>query len=196
MNGGIPIEIKDTEYPIILEVPSFDEIHDSIEANDPNLKYLEHQIAIHQSELGVAKAMSLPKLEAGYHYQSVLGQTFNGAHLGVSIPLWQQKNTIKAEKSFVQHASFQFEEHKLEHFYGIKEQYEDYLNAKQTLEEYQEVLNSINCEELLLKSLELGEIDYITYSLDIQYYYTAYDQLLAIEKDYQLAVAQLFKYQL
>lgn len=196
MNGGEEISITATEYPIYNAVPSFDDIHDSIEANDPNLKLLEHQITIHQSEVRLAKSMSLPKLEAGYHYQSVLGQTFNGAHVGISIPLWQQKNTIKAEESFVQHASLQFEEHKLEHFYGIREQYEDYENMKQTLEAYQEVLEGINSEALLLKSLELGEISYITYSLDIQYYYTAYDQLLEIENNYHQAVAQLFKYQL
>ena len=51
-------------------------------------------------------------------------------------------------------------------------------------------------QRIWLKSLELGEIDYITYSLDIQYYYAAYDQFLEIENNYHLAVAELFKYQL
>ena len=43
--------------------------------------------------------MTFPKMELGYHYQEFIGQKFNGLHTGISIPLWQNKNTVKQKKA-------------------------------------------------------------------------------------------------
>ena len=196
LNGGIPMTITDTLHPLPSVVPVFETLEDSIESNNPRLKWLNHQILVYQSQVDVNKAMALPKFEAGYHYQSVLGQTFNGVHVGVTIPLWQYKNTIKASESTVQLGTFQLEEYKVDHYYGIKGQYEQYENLKLTLEEYKTALNGLNSEELLAKSLELGEINFITYSMELQYYFTTYDQFSQIDLKYNIALAKLFKYQL
>ena len=196
LNGGNELTITDTNYPIQPLVPSFEILEDSIESNDPQLKILNQQIAVYQSNLSLNKSMSLPKFELGYHYQSVLGQTFNGAHFGVSIPLWENKNTVKSANAHIQLGNIELEEHKIEHFFEIKELYGKYENLKQTIEEYNEVLNGINSKDILQLSLELGEINFITYSAEIQYYYDAHDNLSELEKEYQIALAELFKYQL
>ncbi len=196
LNGGSPLTIVDTLYPISPLVPLFETLEVSIEAVDPRLKWLDQQKIIYQSQVDVSKAMALPKFEAGYHYQSVLGQTFNGVHVGMTIPLWQSKNTVKASKANVQYGSLQLDEHRVDHYFEIKELYEQYENLKRTLEEYRVALEGLNSEELLSISLELEEINFITYSMELQYYYATYDRYAQMELEYHLILAELFKYQL
>ncbi len=196
LNGGIPLSIADTLYPIAIDVPQFEVLEDSIEANDPRLKWLHQQTNVYESQVDVDKAMALPKFEAGYHYQSVLGQTFNGVHLGLTIPLWQNKNMIKASEANVELGTAEVEEHELDHFFEVKELYEQYENLKLTLQEYQLVLENMNSEQLLKTSLDAEEISFITYSMELQYYYDTYDAYSKIELDYHLVLAKLYKYQL
>lgn len=196
LNGGIELRLIDLDYPVIPNVPDFEVLEDSIEANDPKLKALDQQVAVYESTLALKKAMALPKFEFGYHYQSVLGQTFNGAHFGISIPLWEKKNTIKLANTNIQLGSMRVEEHKIQHYYEVKELYEKYITLSTSIEEYRDVLNSLNSEQILQKSLELGEINFITYSSEIQYYYDANDALSELERQHQIVLAELFKYHL
>jgi hypothetical protein len=171
-------------------------LHDSIEANDPRLLWFSQQSQVFQAQLKLTKAMALPKFETGYHYQTVLGQTFNGVHVGLTIPLWQEKNTIKASKAQVEMGTSEIDDHKTEHYYYIKQLYSQYEIMQSIITEYKSVLDLLNSEYILFQSLELGEIDFITYAAELEYYYTAKDQLLELEKEYQMIVAELFKYQL
>ena len=196
LNGGNKLPILDTVYPLLTLIPTFDVLEDSIEVNDPQLKKLNQQMEVYQATLSLKKAMTLPKFELGYHYQSVLGQTFNGAHVGISIPLWENKNSIKLANSNILLGKLQVEEHKIQHYFEIKELYGKYQNLKKAIAAYNVVLGGLNSENILQKSLELGEISFITYSNEIQYYYDAHDSFSMLEKEYQIAVAELFKYQL
>jgi len=196
LNGGLELSIQDLVYPVEPIVPDFNTLEASIEAVDPQLLWLNQQSVMNQTALRISKAQALPKWETGYHYQSVLGQVFNGVHFGLTIPLWEHKNTVKHADATIQLTDFRLEEHKVEHYFEIKELYHNYETLKETLTNYSELLDGLNSEEILNKSLELGEIDFITYVMELQYYYTFHDQLRVVEKDYQVALAELFKYQL
>jgi outer membrane protein, heavy metal efflux system len=114
LNGGIPVEVKDTVYPIIPDVPEFSVMDSLIEANDIAVKIYNKDKDISSARLKVMKGLALPKVEAGYHSQAILGQTYQGAHLGISIPLWQNKNTIKAEKANLLFNEYKITEHRTE----------------------------------------------------------------------------------
>ncbi|MFT5860316.1 MAG: cobalt-zinc-cadmium efflux system outer membrane protein [Flavobacteriaceae bacterium] len=196
LNGGIPLSILDETYPISAAVPEFESINDTIEAHDPDLKWLVQKNATFRAQIDVRKAMALPSFELGYHYQSVLGQQFSGVHLGFTIPLWESKNTVKASVANAQFGEVKIEEHKLRHHFEIKELYQDYELLKLTREDYKTALDGINSAELLTKLLELGEINFISYSLELHYYYNTLDQYAVLNLAYQKVVAELYKYQL
>ena len=157
---------------------------------------MNQEAVIGQANLELTKAMTLPTFEAGYRYQSVLGQTFNGVHAGITIPLWEHKNEIKTQRARADLTQIEVDEHQTEHYYEIKELYENYKNLKVELAEYESVLNELNSYDILKKSLDLGELDFITYTLELNYFYDAQDQLKHIEKEYHLAIAKLYKYTL
>jgi cobalt-zinc-cadmium efflux system outer membrane protein len=196
LNGGLSIEINSTTFPIENAVEPFDLLEDKIEQSDPALKALRQQSSISESQLALSKAMALPSFELGYHYQSVLGQRFNGAHLGFTIPLWEHKNKVQTERLRVELTKIKINEHETEHFYEIKELYQAYENLKVEFEEYEAALGELNSEFLLKKALDAGEINFINYVYELNYYYDASDELRSIERDYHSAIAKLYKYQL
>ena len=196
LNGGNQITFADTIYPVLPNIPVFEQLETEYENADPLRKILEQEKLITQKQVEVSKAMWLPKIEAGYHYQGILGQTYNGIHTGISIPLWENKNTVKLQKSKLLFTELNLQEHRNAYYYEIKQQYEKYTNLKITLTDYQTVFATLNNTTLLNKAFALGQISTIEYFLETNYYYTAYNNYLQTEKEYYQAIAELYKYQL
>ncbi len=196
LNGGIVLEFTDTIYSPLSSIPTFDVLEAEVEANDPVRKYLEHEKMIGQKEVELSRAMSLPKLETGYHYQAILGQKFNGIHFGLIIPLWENKNKIKAQQANLTFDDFNLKDHLNEHYYYIKQKYEKQSNLRITLTEYETLFASLNNVVLLDKSLSLGQISTIEYFMQMTYYYDALNNYLKTEKEYYQTLAELYKYQL
>lgn len=196
LNGGIEISITDTIYPATSPVPDFEELDSLIEANDPIVKSYEKDVEINQRQLSLIRALTLPKLETGYHSQNILGQSYRGFHLGVTIPLWENKNKVKAQSQSLDYSSLRLQEHRIEHRYSNKEVYDRYLSVKQALSETQSILGDLSTVPMLEKALRLGQITSIEYGNELSVYYSLQERLLELEKDYHLAIAELFKFML
>ena len=158
LNGGTTIPFNDTVYTLIPAIPDFQSLESTIEANDPVLKSFQQQKEINLKQVQLSRALALPKMEAGYHSQAILGQKYQGAHFGITIPLWENKNTVKFQKAEVLFSELQVEQHKNERYYETRQLYEKYQNLKITLEEYQQLLTTVNNTGLLDKALKLGKI--------------------------------------
>lgn len=196
LNGGISIAINDTIYPFVPTIPDFEILDSTIEANDPIIKVYEQEKKILQQQIAVQKAMNLPKIETGYHSQGILGQSYKGFHAGITIPLWENKNKMKAAKSNLEYANSGAETHRLNHRLENKQYYEQLDVRLKMIQEYRELLVTLNNTTLLNKALSLGQITIIQYFYDESFYFTAYDKYLQAEWEYQQAVARLYKFQL
>lgn len=196
MNGGVELSITDTTYPHAGNLPNANSIQQQVAENDPLLRWQGQNRLVQEQKIAVTRAMALPKLETGYHFQSVLGQTFNGVHFGATIPLWEHRNKVKAGEAL---AEFQVMERNarqahLEH--QTARLYTQYEQLRASVEAFEETLTRLNTRKILQLSLELGEIDFIRYATELDYYYQAFDQFLEIEHDYHHVIANLLKYQL
>lgn len=196
LNGGIPIAIQDTIYPVVASIPEFELLDSTIEANDPIIKVYDQEKKILQQQIAVQKAMNLPKIETGYHSQGILGQSYKGFHAGITIPLWENKNKLNTVKANLEYASSTVETHRLGHRLENKQYYEQLDVRLKMIEEYKELLSTLNNTILVNKALALGQITIIQYFYDESFYFTAYDKYLQAEWEYQQAVARLYKFQL
>lgn len=196
LNGGKQIDISGLSYELPDHIPNFETLEKDIEVKDPIRKFLEQEKVIGQKEIELAKSLALPKLETGYHYQAILGQRFNGVHLGLSIPLWESKNTVKTKNAELTLHESNLQNHINEHYYHIKQNYERVENLKITLNEYSRLFSSINSVELLDKALSLGHISTIEYYVEVNFYYEALKNYLKTEMEYYKAIAELYKYHL
>ncbi|MBK9017295.1 MAG: TolC family protein [Saprospiraceae bacterium] len=196
LNGGESLVFSDTIYPLLLEVAAFEQIEKEYEAADPMRQSLEQEKRIAEKQLELSKTWRLPKFEAGYHYQGILGQRFNGIHAGVTLPIWDQKHRTEAQQAQALFADLQIQSHLNEQFFEIKELYYRQAALKKSLDEYQFAISPVSNTALLDKALRLGEITVIEYFLETSFYQNAVLHFLKTEREYHAAVAGLMKYKM
>jgi outer membrane protein TolC len=147
-------------------------------------------------QLLVQKALVLPKIETGYHSQGILGQSYKGVHAGITIPLWENKNKVKAAQANLDFANANAETQVIGHRLENKVYYDKMVGRLNALQEYKQMLSSITNTDLLNKALRLGQITMIQYFYEENFYYSSFDKYLQLELEYQQAVANLYKFQL
>jgi cobalt-zinc-cadmium efflux system outer membrane protein len=193
LNGGNPIDLSGLSYPLIEPLPEFSLLDSLIEANDPVVKIVKQERDISKQQIALTKSLALPKLEGGYHQQSILGQYYQGFHVGLTVPLWEDKNRVKAGKAQQNVSEFQVSEHRTKHYFENKQMYEQYLHWQKTLDEYQSILNSANNEVLVQRAFQAGQLSLIEYLMEIRFFYDAISRNLEAEKELQNTVSALYK---
>lgn len=195
LNGGENLELDFKDYPTE-RVIDLDSLIFNQMAVDPEILYNQKATEAAERNIKVTKNLQLPSFSIGYGTETVADEKFQGFMVGVSIPLWKSKRAIqyaKAESGFYQLNASSVTQNRIS---DSKVMYDKVQSLKSSLENYQNVLGSINSEELLSKSLELGEISVIDFFTEMFYYYEVYDDYLSVEKDYHVALAELYKYRL
>ncbi|WP_348814012.1 TolC family protein [Flavobacterium maritimum] len=196
LNGGKVINFTDDVYFDVPVIPNFETLEKEIEAQDYIRKTLEQEKVITQKQIDVSKALALPKMEVGYHYQGILGQTYNGVHTGISLPLWESKNTVKLQKAKMTFVESTLTDHVNEHYYEIKQLYSRYESLRSILSDYEKINNSVEPIKLLNKALSVGQISVLEYFVELNYYNTTFNSYLETEKEFYEVVATLLKHQL
>jgi outer membrane protein TolC len=191
LNGGISIALSDTEYETCLLPVEFEQWYSQTEAQNPELQYFAKAIEISRKQEQLNRAMKLPKFAAGYKSERVLGTTFQGIGVGISIPLWENKNTVKHAKA--QTAALQYSETdaKMQFYNNLKTQYTKAQKLLQSADEYKQTLQTINSARLLQIALDKGQIALIDYMLELSIYYDAVNRTLETARDAQHAIAEL-----
>lgn len=196
LNGGNPVVFTDTVYPPAPELPDFETLENTIEQTDPTLQYLQMQRQIGEAGAKLTKALLLPKFEAGYRYQGLLGQTFHGVHAGVSVPLWENKKRLNYAAVQLQEYDARIEEHRTENFNEIKRLYEQYQALRQSHEAYRGNLQAVSNTVILDKALQAGQITVLEYFLEMTLYYESVDRWMELEAAWQKVGAELMKFRL
>ena len=196
LNGGIPVDLSTLEYPLVESLPPFEVLDSLIEANDPEIKVLEQEKQISKEQVGLTSSLSLPKFEGGYHRQSILGQKYQGLHVAMTIPLWENKNRVKTEHARLTLSELESVEHRNMHYYQIKELYDQYLFWKKTHNDHQGILANASNEQLLNKALEAGQLSLIEYLMEVRYFYEAIIKNLEAERALHEQIAELYKFEL
>jgi len=195
-NGGIAIELSSKEVNDTSKLSSIESLWQEKLGRDPSLISLQQKEAIALHEIKVNKNKSLPNLAAGFNQQGFSGEYYSGFYGGITIPLFGNKTKIKAAE-----AKFQFQQSysnalSFESKMTFEKQYAEYLLLRERHEEYKQVLDGLNSDTLLLEAYQLGEISFMEYFIEIQFYQQAYRVMLDMEKQYQLLKAELLKHQL
>jgi outer membrane protein, heavy metal efflux system len=196
LNGGLEVEFTANQYPEDISLPAFEELYEELKSLDPMWRFYELESNTAKKQVEVMKAMALPKLEAGYRYQGILGATFQGFHVGTTIPLWENKYRVRQKEAELSFAGLQWIDYQNERYYSLKQQYEQYEKLASTLQEYREVLGNLNSIAYLDKALALGHISTIEYFLESNYFYMAFTNYLQTENEYYQVKAELLRFRL
>lgn len=190
LNGGLDItefsRYSDFTFPL-----NFIEWFAIVKANNPSLRVAQQEVALSRKQEQLTRALNLPKITAGYASERVSGTTFQGVSVGVSIPLWEGKNTVKHQKAQTVALQMQHEDSELQFRNTLKNQYDKAKKLSLLLKEYEDALSVTSSQDLLKIALDKGQLSLINYLLELSVYYETVDKYLETERDYQLAVAEL-----
>lgn len=195
MNGGITIDLDKMVYAT-REIIQLDSLIAFSLKGTGRIKALGSAKAVAQNEVNIRKAQSLPSFELGYGSEEIASEVFRGARVGMTIPLWEDKNKVKMAQAQVDYTSSLEKSIIAEFTSEIKQDYVLAEMLKANLGEYKMALDNLNDHEILKKSLDSGHISSIEYFLEVAYYYQMVDQYLDIELEYQVVLARLYKYEL
>ncbi|MDR2815777.1 MAG: TolC family protein [Proteiniphilum sp.] len=191
LNGGNDVFLDDRLFPEIEFPLSFESWYAEAEQKNPVLAYVKQEIEVSKKQVSLSKAMGLPTFSAGYMSEKVVGQRYQGISVGISIPLWANKNRVKQAQAAVRAAESKETDSK-RRFYGqLQILYNRTLGLKGTADTYRNSLETANSSDLLKKALDAGEISLLDYILEIGLYYNTVNQALEAERDYQKAYAGL-----
>jgi outer membrane protein TolC len=196
LNGGKPVPFKQSIFtPLALPV-DFANWYSDYESKNIVLQQANNEIALSEKRVKLSKAMSLPKFSGGYMSEAVEGEGFKGVAIGMSIPLWEHKNTVKLANAQQQVALELANDKKLQSYNQLKGQYEKAVSLQKTLVSYREALKSVNSTDLLKKALDGGELTLIEYMLELTMYYETVDKFLAIENELNQLATGLYFFEL
>ena len=197
LNGGKPITFDATDYPAGEELINFDQLQAAFMDADPNLKSLTGNQEIANREVKLSRSLTLPKFDVGYKRNAASDHVAsNGFMVGVSIPLFENKNTVKKAKAQAEFATASLEDNRLNLKTNLQQLYQQAEALQISRADYAKVLEQQRNIELLNKALNAGQLSVIDYFTELSTIYDSHQSYLDVEKEYHSILAQLYQYKL
>ncbi|MDO8898244.1 MAG: TolC family protein, partial [Bacteroidales bacterium] len=149
LNGGKAIAFEESVFAEVSMEEDFDQWFQSSVRNNPFLEWLNKEVEISQRNIQLNKALNLPKFEAGFMSEVVVGEQFRGITAGMAIPLWENKNKIKAAKSNALTMESVAADHALQYYNHLKALHSKAVSLKKNATDYRSGLLLYNNAELL-----------------------------------------------
>ena len=196
-NGGNPITFDATDYPTGEELINFDQLQAAFMEADPNLKSLTGDQESANREVKLSRSLTLPKFDVGYKRNAAKDHVAsNGFMVGVSIPLFENKNTVKKAKAQAEFATASLEDNRLNLKTNLQQLYQQAEALQISRADYAKVLEQQRNIELLNKALNAGQLSVIDYFTELTTIYDSHQSYLDVEKEYHSILAQLYQYKL
>lgn len=196
LNGGNPIQEEQIRFFDDSEIADLQMLWEEKLSGDAEIQMLNSQQAVAEQQVKLEKNKILPDLTIGYNYQGVNSSNYSGFLGGLSIPLWNSNNKVKAAKANLGYTQDNTSAKTAEFYTRFQENYQQYQLLKRKYEEYRETFEDLKSEELLFKAYNLGEFSFLDYYREVEFYREAYNNMLEMQKELFQLKAALLKHQL
>lgn len=193
LNGGLVLRVDAQHYPVYLDVNNLDDLQKNFVYDDLSILRLQSEIEMNNQEIKLSKSELFPEISFSYVSESIRDQQLKGFKGGISIPLWQKRNTVK-------HSKIALSMKEAEKSYEIKlneasweKHYSLYKSRSERFNSMSKILERVAPYKSLLLAFELGEISLLNYITESSFYFKSEDNLLRLEKEKYKALAELLK---
>lgn len=196
LNGGKNVDDMaqrlGTTYPIM---PAPDKLSaETIRERDPRIAAAQASLEAAESMVKVEKRSRIPGFSIGYEHEVEGDETFNGFSIGLTLPVWGRKHQIKATKLEAEAALMDAEMALARSLAEMDSDRRQLEALRSTLDEYEPVVNDKTNYELLHKALKAGQINFLTYIQESNYFITARRDYLDTLYEYNLVLSRLNRY--
>lgn len=196
LNGDNPLDALSSQMVLPIETASIENLWQEKLTNDPLLQELNAHEKASLQKVKLEKNKVLPDMAFGYNYQGINENNYSGFYGGLTIPLWNSKNKVKAAQANYEYQQSNTQVITTSLYAQFQETFNRYQLMLSKYNEYQSTMRNLESEKLLFKAYMLGEYSFMDYYVELQFYRNASDKMLQMEKELQLLQAQLLKHQL
>ena len=194
LNAGNGVVFEDTDHSELNLPLNFEQWYQQAEKLNPMLKWLQQEVELSERQVKLSQAQNLPKIQAGYMSEKIPGEQFQGLVIGVSIPMWQNKNTVKYAMAHTQAVQGYSNDSKIAFYNRLKTLFDKTKSLQTNVKDYESQLEQFQHIELLEKALTKGQITLIEYMLEQAIYYESHNKLLEMKRDLNLSLAELYQF--
>ena len=192
LNGGQRIEVVDTLYPQAnQQLPPLSQFITAVQSS-PTVQLAQAKVNESQAAIKVAKANALPALTIGFQGEYIKQNNYSGLSVGFTLPLWGNKRRkVKQAETELLVQQLSVNDATQQQTAYVQQQYAQTVTLMSTAQQLAHSLQQLNNDNLLRRSLILGQMSLLDYLLEISFYYTARTAQLEAERDAQLALSAL-----
>lgn len=169
--GEASYPFHQSEYEEVSVEFSFESWYEQLEMQNPSLRLLDNQVEAARYQRQLSRAQWLPEMSVGYASENVVGQTFRGVKVGLSIPIWSQQRAVKASRLAEAAAAEELSSQRTEWFSRLQCMFHRHEALIRNVGNLREAFQRCNSIDLLDKALDAGEISLEQYLLEADYYY-------------------------
>ena len=195
MNGNMPLEFADTQYPEVKPILDFMTLRDEVMASDLDLQAMSFATQAAEKQVSVDKQNWLPKLQAGFRRNTDSEMSMNGFVLGGSIPLFSNRKKVQIAKAQAIGAQLMQEDAKLQVENTLMALYNEMKQLKEAMDTYDVPLMHRSLD-LLKQALKEGQISLIEYFVEAESVYKNLQARMQLENQYQKVMATIYKNEL
>ena len=192
MNANLNIEnmVEDT-YPAAAALPDHATLCDELLPKNHEVQQAEAESKASRKRVSVSRQAGLPKLQVGYRRNTAPAEEFNGFIIGGSIPLFENRNKVKAASARALSAELQKESVTLSTEALLQARYNEAQSLKQAMAAYDLDLMRQSFS-LLGQALDGGQLTWHEYFVELEALIRQGQSYLKLENRYQKLLAELF----
>ena len=195
MNGNLPLEFAETNYPQVKEIMDFNTMRDEVIASDLDLQALSFTTKAAEKQVSVDKQNWLPKLEAGFRRNTDSEMSMNGFVVGGSIPLFSNRKKVQIAKAQALSAQLMQDDARLQVENNLMALFNEMQQLKEAMNAYDMPL-LYKSLDLLKQALKEGQISLIEYFVEAESVYKNLQARMQLENQYQKVMASIYKNEL
>ncbi len=198
MNGGKDIDFQYENYDIVILPENFDEWYASVEQTNPIFEQMRQQIAIDQQKVKLSKSEWLPKFSIGYGAEMAQGHNEgeHGPSIGLALPLWHNKGTVKSAKMHAEATETLLMNEKAVTYNYLGSLFAKAKALQENISNLASSIKQFDSQALLLKAFESGEMNIVNYLEEVEYYQNAMIELYSAEYEMNATLIELKSYEI
>ena len=183
LNGGVPIDITETEFPEMPVPTDFEVWYSEVSRKYPSLLLIDKKLEETKQQEKLQKSLWAPRFLAGYMREQVPSETFQGVKVGVSVPLWHNVNAVKQTKLRTSALTLLATDEQARAYNELKSHYLMLVNLQKQIAEYHRLLETVDAVQLLNTALESGQISMVEYLFESSVYHESHERFAELMRD-------------
>ena len=195
MNGGKDIDFQYEDYALVVLPENFDEWYSDVEQSNPVFEQMRQQIAIDQQNVKLKKSEWVPSISIGYGAEIGHDEKEHGPSIGLSLPLWHNKGSVKSAKMKAEATEMLMTNEKAVTYNYLSSLFAKAKSLQENIGNLATSLKDFDSQALLLKAFEKGEMNLIDYVMEVEYYQNAMLELYSAQYEMNSVLIELKSYE-